>query len=77
MILGFLNDLWRFDIGGSVWDYLSGNQSANIVSDYTVPYPGSVNYHTMSLYGDYLYVFGGRGFDNETLGINKNVGTHI
>lgn len=46
------------------WEYINGrNQSAQTVSNYTVPFPGSMYHHTMVLDSAdrYLYIFGGLG----------------
>lgn len=51
--------------------HLSGSQLKSIRSNYTEPYPGGVYGHTMVIDStdSALYVFGGWGFDNSSIGI--------
>lgn len=59
-----------FPLVNGQWCYITGNQSIDVLSDYTYPYPGSVAHHTMVLdsTNSYLYVFGGDGYDNSSSG---------
>lgn len=63
------NDMWRYSITGNRWEYLNGNKSINTSSDLDAPYLGGVYSHTMCIIGDYMYVYGGYGYENSTIGI--------
>lgn len=49
----------RYTPSSDVWEHLSGNQSINIPSDYSVSYPGGLADHAMVAWNDFIYVFGG------------------
>lgn len=55
------------------WEHLSGSKMISTLANYTVPYPGSVIKHTMSLYDDKLYVFGGEGHDASSIGMDEGI----
>lgn len=66
-----MNDLWQFDLITNRWTYLSGNQSVHSEANYDMPYPGGVEGHAIALdlTDQYLYVFGGNGYDSSNYGI--------
>lgn len=67
---GHSNDLWKYDIGNTSWEHLSGSQRVNTRANYTEPYPGGVCKHAMEIdsIDSTLYVFGGSGYSS-SLGI--------
>lgn len=67
--LGYLNDLWLYDLTGNIWEYISGNQSITTMVDFIYPYPGGLSYHTMSIDSTnrYLYIFGGQNAASSSL----------
>lgn len=70
--LGALNNLWKFDLVDDVWEHVSGRRHPNTRSNYTFPYPGGIGDHSMVIDSadDYLYIFGGQGYDNSSKGIH-------
>lgn len=61
--LGWLNDMWRYNIATNTWTYLCGNQKKSSLSNYISPQPGGIYDHTMVISNTNLYVFGGFGLD--------------
>lgn len=63
--------MWKYDISQNNWQYLSGNRSRNIRTDYSVPFPGSIYLHSMVIDSkeNFLYIFGGLGYNDTTYGI--------
>jgi N-acetylneuraminic acid mutarotase len=75
--VGWLNDLWMFNISSVQWTWLSGNRTAGIRGAYGtkgIPsvnnYPGARDGHSMVFdpVVNCFYVFGGFGYDQTTLG---------
>lgn len=62
-----------FDLLSNTWSYITGNRTGNLPSDYDAAYPGGVYHQTMVIdHKDrYLYVFGGRGYNESVLGIEQ------
>ena len=78
-MVGWLNDLWMFNISSTEWAWLSGNETANAVGVYGtkgIPsinnYPGRRIGHSMAIDStkNCLYVFGGLGY-GQTFGVSK------
>lgn len=55
------NDVWHFNIHDFTWKHLSSNQTENM--NIYVPYPGGLSFHSMEVYQDDIFVFGGTGLD--------------
>lgn len=66
LILGLLNDVWRFSLVDYHWSHLYGHQMIDIDTNFTEPYLGGIASHTMviSQNGSFAYVFGGDGYIN-------------
>lgn len=66
-----MNDLWKFDLVNNTWEHLNGNQTIDVLPDYTIPKPGSTYDQAMVIDStdSYLFVFGGWGSDGSTNGI--------
>lgn len=75
--LGYLNDLWKFDLTHKLWAWVSGESKRNNRGIYTSQgsegMPGARSSHGMVI--DHLkgaiYLFGGTGYDKNLLGIGK------
>lgn len=50
----------------NTWEHLSGSQSVGTKSNYTVPFPGGVQGHTLVIDStdSNVHVFGGQGYDD-------------
>lgn len=80
LILGRLNDLWKYYITDNKWIWISGNDTINIPGRYgnkgessNENYPSSRFSSVSWLYNeDILYLFGGFGYgkDDKSFGMN-------
>ncbi|NHI94974.1 MAG: galactose oxidase [Candidatus Lokiarchaeota archaeon] len=69
---GYLNDLWKYDVGTNMWTWISGNYSRNNNGTYGTKgvansnnIPGGRAYApSMVDSSGNLWLFGGRGYDN-------------
>lgn len=50
----------------NTWVYLSGSQSIDMRPDYAISNPGGIRSHSMAIDDQYLYVFGGFGYDSSS-----------
>lgn len=66
-MLVHLNNMWRYDILKNIWTRLFGNDT---LVNTTLTYPGGVFDHTMTMYGNDIYVFGGTGPIDGVYGIH-------
>lgn len=71
MIVGYLNDMWKYDLVNNEWEWLYGNKRVGVYLNYT--HPGGVMYHSgvIDSTDRYIYVFGGNGFVNGSEGNSK------
>lgn len=69
LMLGYLNDMWRFDVVLKVWEYLGGSGTSNSAIDLVSPYPGSSYTYAMAKGNDTIYMYGGLGLCSDGLGI--------
>lgn len=67
-VLGSLSALWCYSISSNTWMLLRNN-TKGLLSNFTVPFPGTVNGHTMRYYNNSLYTFGGEGYGEQYFGI--------
>lgn len=70
-LIGWLNDMWKYDLVSGSWMHMSGNQTTNTRSYFSV-YPGGVQNHEIVMDGtdSYIYLFGGEGYDTTGQGID-------
>lgn len=56
--------MWKYDIVGNTWEFLSGAQTRNTRADYTTPLPGGISKHAMVIdgLGSSIYIHGGEGY---------------
>lgn len=50
------------------WTFLSGSKEVDSFSNYTEPHPGGIRHHTMGVYESAMYVFGGKGYNSNSVG---------
>jgi len=63
----YLNDIWRFSIKESQWNFISGNVTNNINGNYNqTKYPGSKGAQTIVLLNYTFIEFGGYGFGSSS-----------
>ena len=76
--LGYLNDMWMFNVTSGWWTWLSGSNAINQAGLYGVQgmaslnnFPGARVYHSMVMHpsGQLIFVFGGYGYDTVILGM--------
>lgn len=63
--LGYLNDLWKYNISSGTFEFLSGSQSIDTVASYGAALPGGMFEHGLVLDSteSYIYLFGGKGYN--------------
>lgn len=66
--------MWKFNLLNNTWEYVNGNKTPDVLSNYDVPYPGGLFSSSMLIDNtdSYLYLFGGRNTDAGILYIQAN-----
>lgn len=71
LIIGYLNDLWRYDIANNYWDHITGDKSYSRLTPYTLTHPGGISSFDMTIIDEYIYAYGGYGMGVSSSGIYK------
>lgn len=70
LIEDWSNQLWKYYTGSQTWTLLSGDQNYDAYAEYYgTLQPGSMEDHTMVMQGNYIYIFGGYGYDDYDYGM--------
>lgn len=56
--------MWQYSLNTMTWQILYGDTALDVSADYVASRPGSMDSQAMTTDGEYIYIYGGNGYDN-------------